>query len=91
MLLQPDFVTPALVEEAHEQVRRKKPVPGLERVRLERCCEGTSVQVLYVGPYDAERPTIEALHAFAAASGHRLAGGTTRSTSATRTARRLSD
>jgi hypothetical protein len=74
MLLQPDFVTPALVTEALEEARRKKPVAGLERVRLERLREGTCVQVLYMGPYDAERPAIEALHGFAAALGLRPRG-----------------
>jgi len=35
---------------------------------------GTVAQVLYVGPYTGEGPTIKKLHAFVTASGYRLAG-----------------
>ncbi|GAA1476820.1 GyrI-like domain-containing protein [Nocardioides aestuarii] len=52
MLLVPDWVDDATV--AAELV---------DPVRLETLTEGRCVQTLHVGPYDAEGPTIEALHA----------------------------
>jgi len=36
--------------------------------------EPVTAQVMHVGPYSAEKPTIEKLHAFIAAEGYRLSG-----------------
>ncbi|GAA4717926.1 GyrI-like domain-containing protein [Isoptericola chiayiensis] len=43
-------------------------------VRLESFGDGEAAQVLHVGPYSAEAPTVDALHAFVAASGLELTG-----------------
>jgi len=65
-----DEVTPPLVEETIAEVRAKKgSSPTLDRLRLERWCEGRAAQVMHIGPYSEERPTIERLHAFIAAQG----------------------
>ena len=63
MIAQPDWLTPAMVDEALAAARAKKqPPPALELVRLERYAEGRSVQVLHVGSYDDEGPTLARLH-----------------------------
>lgn len=41
----------------------KRPGPALESVRLRRERGGTAAQVMHVGPWDAEQPTIAALMA----------------------------
>jgi hypothetical protein len=65
-----DEVTPEVFERAVAEVRRKKgDLPMLSAVRLIRWEEGRCAQVMHVGPYAAEPPTIEALHAFIAKSG----------------------
>jgi hypothetical protein len=74
MILQPDFVTPELVEAARVEVARKKVAPRLEEVRLERLAEGLCAQVLHLGPYSEEGPTIACLHAFIAAQGRQARG-----------------
>ncbi|MGI6209319.1 MAG: GyrI-like domain-containing protein, partial [Anaerolineae bacterium] len=75
MIAQPPPVTPALVEQAVADARRKKgPMPGLERLRLETLHEGLSAQVLHVGPYSAEAPTIERLHGWIQDNGYVLRG-----------------
>src|SRR5690606_23823302 len=43
-------------------------------VRLEEFGDGEAAQVLHVGPYAEEAPTVDALHAFVTASGRELAG-----------------
>ena len=43
-------------------------------VRLETWDYGTVAQVLHIGPYSEEGPTIEILHKFIADSGHEIAG-----------------
>lgn len=43
-------------------------------VRLETWDYGTVAQVLHLGPYDQEQPTIERLHKFIEESGYEIAG-----------------
>ena len=74
MIMQPDHVTQALFDEAVDQVKQKKDLPGVGKLRLERFHEGRAVQILYLGPYSAEGPTIERLHAFAREHGYQLRG-----------------
>ena len=65
-----DDVTPRIFEEALVEVRRKKGDSDLlARLRFERWREGRCAQVMHIGPYSEERPTIERLHAFIAAQG----------------------
>lgn len=61
MIAQPEWITRELVDEARAAAQKKR-LPGLGRVRFERYAEGRSVQVLHVGPYDDEGPTLERLH-----------------------------
>jgi hypothetical protein len=69
MIAQPSFVTARLIESVRTEAAKKKPNPALARVRLERFAEGRAAQVLHVGSYDAEGPTIAKLHAFIAEQG----------------------
>lgn len=62
MIMQPHFVARALIEAAMTEVRKKKGLPGVDRLRLETFAEGRCAQVLHVGPFSAEGPTIERLH-----------------------------
>lgn len=62
MIMQPDIITPAVYNEGIHALKRKKPVAALGRERLERFEEGLSAQVLHIGPYSAEGPTIKTLH-----------------------------
>ena len=64
MILQPGFVAGEVIESAIAEVRRKKQLPGVEKLRLEEFVEGRCAQVLHVGPFSEEGPTIERLHAF---------------------------
>lgn len=74
MIMQPEFVTPALVHDALAELRRKKDLDSLSRLRFESFDEGRCAQTLHVGPFSAEGPTIERVHAFIAAAGCKLAG-----------------
>ena len=74
MIIQPEPIDAAVVAEALEQARTKKALPALDQVRYLRWCEGLSAQLLHVGPYAAEAPTIARLHAGIAAAGYRPRG-----------------
>jgi hypothetical protein len=71
----PDFVSAKVIAAARAQIRaKKKAVPGLDKVRLERFREGKCVQVMHIGPYADEPPTIAKMHKFAADQGLKLRG-----------------
>lgn len=74
MIVQPEFVTPSDVEAAIAKLRDKGPNDMLAKLRLQQWQEGPAAQLLHVGPYTAEGPNIERLHAFIAARGGRLSG-----------------
>jgi len=63
MIMQPAFVPQALLETAMAEVARKKALPGIQRLRIEQFEEGRCAQILHVGPFTTEGPTIERLHA----------------------------
>jgi hypothetical protein len=64
MILQPSFVADTIIEASIADVRRKKALPGVSRLRLESFTEGRCAQVLHIGPFSEEGPTIERLHEF---------------------------
>ena len=64
MILQPDFVPEDVVRRAIDDVIRKKGLAAAAQLRLEELCEGRCAQILHVGPFSAEGPTIQRVHAF---------------------------
>lgn len=64
MILQPSFVDNEVINAAIAEVRKKKNLPGVDRLRLEHFSEGLCAQILHVGPFSKEGPTIERLHEF---------------------------
>jgi hypothetical protein len=74
MIAQPEEVDDVLLEEAKVAASGRRELPALPLLRLERFDEGLSAQVMHVGPYSAEGPTIERLHAFIAEQGYELRG-----------------
>ena len=74
MILQADAVTEEMVERIAAGVAEKKDLPVARDIRLRELREGRAAQLLYVGPWSEEAPTIERLHAFVAGEGLRPAG-----------------
>lgn len=64
MVMQPPVVTAELLAQAVRAVQRKKDLPGLQKLRVSAFAEGRCAQVLHVGPFTEEGPTIERLHRF---------------------------
>ena len=69
MIMQPEFITLAMFEEAIEQVRLKKNPVSLSQLRFESFEEGEAAQIMHIGPFSDEGPTIEKVHAFIESSG----------------------
>ncbi|MGZ5499221.1 MAG: GyrI-like domain-containing protein [Candidatus Aminicenantales bacterium] len=70
----PDVVTKKDVAETVAAVKKKAKFPRFPEVRFEKFAEGQAAQVMHIGPYAAEGPTIERLHKFIADEGYRLRG-----------------
>ncbi len=74
MIMQPQYVTEEDVNLAVEQVKKKKNPAALSKVRFESFKEGSAAQIMFVGPFSAEGPTIAKIHAHIQNSGHVLSG-----------------
>jgi len=64
MIMQPEFITQEMITEAIDQVQKKKGLPQLDQLKFEPIDEGLSVQVLHIGPFKDEGPTVERLHEY---------------------------
>jgi hypothetical protein len=64
MIRQPDAVTGDLLARLADEVATKKSMPAARQLRLISFEEGAAAQVLHVGPYATEAPTIARLHEF---------------------------
>ena len=62
MINQPDWITDDDVAPAITTARAKKPMKALDGLRMLSLTEGTSVQILHIGPYSDEGPTLHKLH-----------------------------
>ena len=62
LIAQPEWIDEALVTEAVAAVRAKGENAALDRLRVDLLHEGRSVQILHVGSYDDEAPTLARLH-----------------------------
>lgn len=75
MIMQPEWIGPQHFEDAVGQVRKQKDAPALARLRLETYHEGLVVQILHVGSYNDEGPTLHRMHhEFIPQSGLEMAG-----------------
>ncbi|MFN8497911.1 MAG: GyrI-like domain-containing protein [Anaerolineae bacterium] len=74
MIMQPVVVAPEQLARAISDAARKKDVAAVADVRLERFAEGLAAQIMHLGPYSAEPPTIARLHAFIHHRGYALRG-----------------
>jgi len=73
-IVQPDFVTKQVFDLTVEQVARKKELPTLTKVKFEIIDEGSAAQILYIGSFANEGPTIKKLHDFIKESRHSFDG-----------------
>lgn len=74
LICQPDIVTEELLADIAPAVVEKKKLESGHLVRLDQYDEGKAAQILHLGPYSEEAPTIERLHQFIANGGYELRG-----------------
>ncbi|MEJ2249647.1 MAG: GyrI-like domain-containing protein [Candidatus Lokiarchaeota archaeon] len=66
MLMIPDWITKKIITEAINIIKEKKPelLTLIPKARFENYSEGKSAQIMHIGPYSEEGPTIKKLHNF---------------------------
>jgi len=74
MMAQPEFVTIDMISKALGEARKKKGLTALDLVRFDSFAEGKAAQIMYVGPYAGEGPTIARVHAFIEEKGALMSG-----------------
>lgn len=74
MIAQPPFVTEAMFEQAIAEVKKKKNLAAISKLRFETYSEGKCAQTLHIGPFSTEGPTIARVHDFVKASDSQLRG-----------------
>jgi len=74
MIMQPEYVTEKLFNESIKQVKKKKNLAALPKVRFESFSEGKAAQIMHIGPFSEEGSTIEKVHNFIKENGFKLTG-----------------
>jgi len=74
MIMQPEYVTTEFLEQAITEVERKKNPVALPKLRFETYHEGLAAQILHIGPFSEEGPTIEKLHTFIRRNNYKMSG-----------------
>jgi hypothetical protein len=66
MIRQPDWITQDMIDEVIAITKEKKPelLKLLPKLRLEKYKEGKAAQIMHIGPYSEEGPTVQKVHDF---------------------------
>ena len=66
MIRQPDWITEEIIKKAIEITKKNKPELAelLDKLRLEKYDEGQCAQIMHIGPYSEEGPTVDKVHNF---------------------------
>ncbi len=74
MIRMPDFITDEMVARARKEVKEKKDLKEVDKTMLEIFHEGLSAQIMHIGSYSEEGPTIQKLHNFIKENGYTMRG-----------------
>jgi hypothetical protein len=62
MIMQPEVVTKDIFEKAVTDVKKKKQLASIEKLRFENFNEGKCAQLMHIGPFSEEGPNIIKIH-----------------------------
>lgn len=69
MIRQPDYLTEEIINEKIALARKKKQLPGLDKVRYQTISDGKCVQMMHIGSFDAEPESFAKMEDFAEEQG----------------------
>ncbi|MBC8186413.1 GyrI-like domain-containing protein [candidate division KSB1 bacterium] len=64
MIMQPEFVSDELVKQCTDELKLKKDLFALSKIRFQSFEEGKAAQIMHIGPFSEEGPTVERVHQF---------------------------
>ncbi len=62
MIMQPEWITSEMYADTCQIVKKAKNPTALSKMRLEAYHEGLAIQIMHIGSYDDEAPTLARLH-----------------------------
>jgi hypothetical protein len=76
MIMQPNWITQQMIDKAIEITKEKKTELSdlLPKLRVEIYIEGKAAQIMHIGPYSEEGPTIAKIHEFIREKGGKFNG-----------------
>ncbi|MFJ2620079.1 GyrI-like domain-containing protein [Glutamicibacter sp. NPDC087344] len=74
MLLVPEWIGQNDFQQALDTAQKSGALPAGDKIRLENLAEGSCIQVLHVGSYDAEGPVLARMHQYITDQSMTLAG-----------------
>ena len=74
MIMQPEYVTTEMITASIDKVMTEKKVSAAGKLRFAAFAEGEAAQLLHVGPFSEEGPTVAKLQSFIAENGYDLRG-----------------
>ncbi len=73
MIRMPDYVSDELFAELKPEIKEKRG-DIVNKVKFEEFYEGLSAQIMHIGPFSEEQPTVDKLHSFIEEQGYKLRG-----------------
>ncbi len=61
MIMQPELITQEMFDEAVLAVKKKKALPSIDLLNMERIREGLTVQMMHIGPFSTEIETMKVM------------------------------
>ena len=76
MIMVPEWISQDIIDEAIAITKEKKPELKelLPKLRLEKYKEGKAAQIMHIGPYSEEGPTVQKVHDFIQKEGGKMDG-----------------
>ena len=74
MIMQPEFVSDELVKKCAGDLQLKKNLFALSQIRFQPFDEGKASQIMHIGPFSEEGPTVERVHQFIEENGSKRNG-----------------
>lgn len=62
MIRQPGWISKELFEETRNEIVANRTSLAVDDVQLATYCEGIAIQIMHIGPYDKEGPTLAQMH-----------------------------
>jgi len=74
LIRMPDYVSNDIVNQAKEEVIKKKKLDLVNNIKFEKITEGKCVQIMHIGPYATEHATVELIFKYVKENGIQING-----------------